>query len=690
VDRNLTGLSQRVGYDTRVVAAVAAVTLFVVAIRLVSWSSVFPGGDVVLTGNDPWFYRYWVDQSLMSGWGDSGPIVSGITGGEPLLVAALALVSGLLGGLSAVGGVMAWYPVVSAALTGVLLYLAGTRVTGDRRIALASVAFLAVTPGHALRTSLGFADHHAFDFIFLAILATSLIYLVTREESANIWSVGLLTGGLTLGMAGQVLAWDNGPLLLGALAFAIPAQVLVDVRRDRSPLRVLGPALVGMALAAIITWVVYTMWAWQSVSVSLTPALLFAGSSGVVLAGELTHRLDRSVRELALVGGLVGAASLAGAAVFVPDLLGELLRGVERITTTGSAIAEMQSLISGATMGSFAILGFLLVVALPAMVWVTFNLWYAVSGTAQWAIPLVFGWYFLVLSLFQIRFVGEFAFFGALFSGFAFVWLVAKIDVTDATARFHRSSFDWAPGVPSRRTVVAVTLLFVLVGGAGAMQSGVKIDQLTVDDGTYQSAKFMENYADENGWEGSERDYVFSQRDSNRLYNYFVNGDSQSYGYADNNYFEFVQATTPGEWYRQLSGNADFIVTTDRFEGGWATMQNRLHEELGSANRQQDGLARYRAVFVSDDQRTSVFTLVPGARLEGSGSPNATVNAETTVDLPGRTFTYERRDETNSTGEFAFRVAHPGTYTISGATGETTIEVTRDDVLGGLNVTVDS
>jgi dolichyl-diphosphooligosaccharide--protein glycosyltransferase len=238
--------------------------------------------------------------------------------------------------------------------------------------------------------------------------------------------------------------------------------------------------------------------------------------------------------------------------------------------------------------------------------------------------------------------------------------------------------------------VVAVTLLFVLVGGAGAMQSGVKIDQLTVDDGTYQSAKFMESYADENGWEGSERDYVFSQRDSNRLYNYFVNGDSQSYGYADSNYFEFVQATTPGEWYRQLSGNADFIVTTDRFEGGWATMQNRLHEELGSANRQQDGLARYRAVFVSDDQRTSVFTLVPGARLEGPGSPNATVNAETTVDLPGRTFTYERRDETNSTGEFAFRVAHPGTYTISGATGETTIEVTRDDVLGGLNVTVDS
>jgi dolichyl-diphosphooligosaccharide--protein glycosyltransferase len=154
--------------DGRAVSALAGALAVVALFRTVfSYGAVFRDGAVVLSGNDPYAYRYVVESLLAAGKGVDAALLNelGMANGEPFMVATLYWLSDLFGGTaSSVGTVMAWYPVASALLTGLLLYVLAVRLTDDRRVGLAAVVFLATTPAHALRTSLGFADHHAFDY----------------------------------------------------------------------------------------------------------------------------------------------------------------------------------------------------------------------------------------------------------------------------------------------------------------------------------------------------------------------------------------------------------------------------------------------------------------------------------------------------------------------------------------------
>lgn len=164
--------------DQRLTAALGGALLLVVALRLISWPSVLRDGVIVLSGNDPYFYRYWVEQLLVNPETSLGTLPSGVTKGEPLLVVTLWTVALLVDGSTGDGGwVLAWYPVVLAAITALLLDLMAVEESGDRRVALAAVYLFAVVPGHPMRTSLGFTDHHAYDYFWLALTVLSLVVI---------------------------------------------------------------------------------------------------------------------------------------------------------------------------------------------------------------------------------------------------------------------------------------------------------------------------------------------------------------------------------------------------------------------------------------------------------------------------------------------------------------------------------
>ncbi len=74
------------------------------------------------------------------------------------------------------------------------------------------------------------------------------------------------------------------------------------------------------------------------------------------------------------------------------------------------------------------------------------------------------------------------------------------------------------------------------------VQVPVKTSQVLVEDGTYDAATAIEADAADRGLEYPEN-YVLSRWGQNRVYNYFVNGESRSYGYARQNYGPFVAAT---------------------------------------------------------------------------------------------------------------------------------------------------
>ena len=104
------------------VALLVGVLGLLVALRLLSFPAVFRDGAVVLSGNDPYLYRYWVEQLLAIG-PSEGPSLGGlpvaIATGEPLLVIVLWALSRLAGDTpSAAGIVLAWYPVVASVICG--------------------------------------------------------------------------------------------------------------------------------------------------------------------------------------------------------------------------------------------------------------------------------------------------------------------------------------------------------------------------------------------------------------------------------------------------------------------------------------------------------------------------------------------------------------------------------------------
>ena len=668
--------------DWRGVALLVAALSFVVAVRLAPLGSVFRDGAVVLSGNDPYFYLYWVEQTLADGSIGAlpiGEVPEGISHGEPFLVASLTWLSGFLGGDSAL--TLALYPVLSALFSALMLYVLALRITRDRRVALSTLALYAVTPAHAFRTSLGYADHHAFDYLWLTLTALALVVLLTGERDytdPTRWLAGL---GVAAGITGQVLAWENGLLLVVPVAGVVVGAVLADARAERSPLLANAPLLLGVGLAAAGIYAVHDSTSWYATAVAVAPALLVAGSLAVVAAGELAFRLGRDVRELAAVEAVVGVASLVGFTQFLPDLWSELQRGIDRLFEARE-IAEVQPLFSGDSLGFLLLIGVIFVVALPMLGWASVRL---VRSDDEWLVPVVYGWYFLALATIQVRFAGELSAFIALFAGLGFVWLASWVDLTTVPGPVDGTDWrDWWPEQPDSSTVASIFVLFLLVGGLSVVQSGVKMQQVSIEDDTYETASFLTEYAADRGWENRSESYVFSDWGRNRVYNYFVNGDSQSYGYAQSNYREFIAESNVTNATR-TTGRARFVVT-ESFDVEGSAMGVRLHDHYGSRYSNVTGLSRYRALYSTESGDRKAFLVVPGARVTGTATANTTVSVSADVSIPNDQFTYERQVGTDSNGRFSVAVAYPGTYELSTAAETWTVEVSESAVMNGTTV----
>lgn len=666
--------------DTAGLGMLVGALALVAVVRSFVAGSVFRGGDIVLAANDPYAYRYWVEQVLASG--QALTDIGSLAQGEPLLIATLARASRLFGGADASGLLIAVYPVAAAVLTAALLYWLALWVTADRRVALAAVVMLAVTPGNALRTALGFADHHAFDYLWLVLTATALVALadIERREQLRSWRPWSAALGLGLGIGLQVLAWNNGPLLFAPVALVLAGRVILDVRASRSSLLANAPILVGLGVGAGVAAVGHLLTGWQSVPVIVTPALLFVLALALVGAGELTRVLGRRARELAVAEGVLGVAAILATWVFVPALAERVLRGLGLIGRT-DPIAEVRALFSGDTLGFLLLFGFVLVVALPFLVWAT---WQATRGARRWLVPVAYGWYFFSLSLFQVRFTGQLAYFTALFAGLGFVWLAETVEVARPPAPFAdgRDHAEWVPDRPDASTVGTILVLFLLVGGIGVLQSAVKVEQITTDDAAYDTAAWLDEYANDRGWTTVEESYVLSSWGKNRMYNYFVNGESASYGYARSTYGDFIGVREPATAASMLDDRVRFVVTRS-LDAADRTMQARLHDHFGSRAGALAGTGQFRALYATASGTRKAFLFVPGATLTGTGPPNATVTLSTPIEIPGASFTYERQATTDAAGNFSVRLAHPGTYEVHTAEETRTVTVSESAVMAG-------
>jgi len=682
----------------RVRTALLVVIALVVLVRLPTIQEVFRDDWVVLASNDPYFYRYLVDQSLLD-----GPLPSlpdrGIKG-EPLLVATLAVAAWPFGaGTWGSGLVVAWYPVVAAVATAALVYGAATRLTDDARVGLAAAGLLAVTPAHAYRTALGVADHHAFDYVWLALTALAVIELLSRSErDRRTW---IAAGGLAVGVAAQALSWEAAPLLLLPLAPGLALAALVEIRRP-GPQR-LAPVVAGLVGGAALAHLVHLLLGWQFEAVVYALDLLALGSVGLLALVVVVRRLDGSWTWLVATEVVLGVGAVV-AVRRIPSLSTELDAGLDFFLRSGPAELAGVGANYGAV-GVLVLLGFASVLAAPMLLFAVKWGWQRLES--GWFVIGVYAVHFGVLAALQRRFAGELAPFAAILGGVGFVLLASWFDLVkppvprrlgdgdaaDQAVAADGGDDDDALVVPDRTRVALLAGLAGVAVGSGSLYAALIDRRLVITDATYEAARWIAGYVDDHDLPYPES-YVLSKWGRNRVYNYFVNGEAESYGYAQRHYedFLFSNTDTGADWYEEFDGRVGFVVTRDLPHLGLissSTIQSTLHDRLGSATISDiGGVGHFRAVFATEDGARKVFRLVPGATIRGPAPDDTeTVRLVAEVSIPGADFEYVRRASVTD-GEFEATVANPGTYRIG--EGSRSVDVSERAIRSGETVRLDS
>lgn len=678
--------------DTRLTGAVVGVLAVVFLMRwLPMHTAVYRSGTVVFAGNDPYFYVYWVEILLetpeLSAFDPSalGELPRRVTRHDTLTIVGLWWAAALFDGAAGVGSVLAWAPLAAALVTATAIYAVTARVTHDRRVGLAAVILLAFTPAHAFRTALGFVDHHAFDYVWLAVTIYGVVRAMETDHRDTVGTVASVAV-VAVGVAGQTLSWRGGPLYLIPIGVVVVVGVSRAVRRGERPTTTYTPLLGGVALGAVITWVAHAAFGWASFVRAVSPVLLTVAAVVVAVIGDLTlrasvdHRVVLGVSGVSAVG--VGVAALLGVPGFAATA-DALVAYFAR--TNQSGIAETYSLVSGSTgavFGPILILGLTLFLAVPYVVLVSVR---ESSVEDELLSVAVYVWYFLLLSLVQIRFAGALAVVAVVFAGVAFVRLAAAVGLADRADVFGEArrgeSSEWTPTLPKRTTLGSWILLFLLVSSFGLVQTPVKMSQVAVDGSTYDTARWIEDHAERVDRSYPEN-YVFSSWGRNRVYNYYVSGESETYTFAQDYYEPFLSARDTEDVRASVErlrrhGVGYVVVPNEAPESG-DSVWNRLATQLGGGVERESGLGHFRLVHTADNG-PNVFEYVTGARVTGTAAPNSRVVVETTVEVDGDRQTYTRETETNRYGDYGVTVPYDGTYRV----GDGNRKVTATDVVNG-------
>ncbi|QCC51724.1 LamG-like jellyroll fold domain-containing protein [Halapricum salinum] len=648
------------------------VLAFVALVRVAFVYDVVYRETITLMGNDPYKRLFWVEQLQGYPAFDVGALSSIPEGirmrGDTLMLVTTWWLSELLGGTpDAARLTLAWYPVVAALITAAAVYAIAQKLTDDVRVAVASTLLLAVTPVHAYRTALGFGDHHAFDYIWLALTVLVVIWWEKEYETAE--SVTLSLGSrrcwavavaLTVLLTAQTLSWVGSAIVLLPFGLFVAVRGALALYDDRSPLRETAPYLGSLGAAALLVLGIHAGLDWFPLFRAAIPLVVFAFAVAVVAFLEAGRVLSISPRTT-LVGGIVSSTVAVLVAVLATPVLDPAIDRAFGLFESRQ-IAESGGLFS--TEGGIFVLpillfGFMLFLALP---FVAMGAWrVAKHRDALWAIPTVYAIYFLGWAIVKIRFAGPLSLFTAVFAGWGLVRAANWVDLARPVDVFDSDhAIDWFER-PDGRQLVSLVLLFLLVAGLGMVQTPIKQGQLAVEDSTYETAQWIDEYSEANGMAYPENG-VFAEWSDTRIYNYFVSGESLNYGFEQRNYVPFLGSTDAEEWYERLQNQHGFVVFTGARNGtDGATMERRL---MATDESTLSGFQHYRLVHTTENGPHRVFELVDGSTIVGVEETAETVTAETSVSVSGQTYTYRQQVSTNPYGLYAVTVPYAGEYAV--------------------------
>ncbi|UWG49743.1 Dolichol phosphate-mannose mannosyltransferase [Halalkaliarchaeum sp. AArc-CO] len=708
----------------RALVGLLGVLFVVAAMRLTQYGSVFREGRVVSPGNDPYFYRYWIEQLLElsadpTNLGILAEMPGGATGRRPLSHAVNWWFTALLGGdQAAVDAVAAWLPVAAMVGLGIVVYAIALVVTRDVRVGLASVLLFAIAPVHAVYTGVGFLEHRLHQYFWLGVTLLGLAWLAVdlarRVElegtddavrahlrSPASWLVG---GGLGIALGVSIHLWGGSPLVFVPLAGYVGLRAVLDARTGLSPTLANLPVLLALGVGSLLSVGVHESWGWHSSFVAYTPVLVLGGAIVVFGIGELWRRKQLHP---GLFVGLQAAVAAAGLFAF------RRLRPEDWVEAQGrmedlflrEGYTESVSLFTpdyAVLFGPLVQIGVGFYLAVGVLGWATWLTWRRYEP--GWLLLSVYTGYFIVLAAVQIRFAAQLVVPLSVLGGVGFVYALSAVDLARVPRPFqggtggsprNEGSNSWreddgddrAFELPDPRMAAYLLAVGLLLCSFSLLYVPSLTAQTTYTDGQYAAVQGIDAHAEAADREYPD-DFVLSRWGDNRMYNYFVNGESRGYGYAMANYDDFRFGDDPDGWYGEFEDRVGYVVVTDVDADLPAdTTQIQLLEERGAGGGDGDGLAHYRALLLEED--VAAFAVVPGATIEIEGEPGAEIDVETTATVSGETIDYRRTATADENGTARVTVAYPGEYDIGGEYDGGTEDVggdTGDD--GGGTVTV--
>ena len=698
--------------DRRALAGLAGTLVLVVVMRLTQYRSIFRDDRVVSPANDPYYYRYWMEELLAESSDPTNLSViaempAGAISRRPLTHAANWWFAALLGGDQwAADAVAAWLPVVASIALGVVVYALAVVVTRDARVGLASVVLFAVAPVHAVYTQVGFLEHRLHQYFWLGVTLLALAWLAVdllgRLESTGkraavrghlsspgTWIAAIVLG-LSLGVS--VHLWGGSPLLFVPLAGYIGLRAILDVREGLSPTLANLPLVVGLGLGTALSVRLHTSWDWRLAFVAYTPAMVLGGAIVVLAVGDLWRHLEVHAGGLVALEGGVAGLGLYALRRFRPEDWADARARADDLffregaTETASLFAVDHAVIFG-PLTQLGVGFYLGVVVLAWTVWVVYRRY-----EPAWLLLAVYASVFMMFAAIQVRFAAQFVVPLSVLGGVGVVYALSAIDLARRPTALRGAdeqtvSADGgrdAPSIslPDPRRAGYILGIGLLVCGLSLLYAPGLAAQTSYSDAQYDALVAIEDHAVEADREYPEN-FVLSEWGDSRMYNYFVNGESRGYGYAMSNYDEFRFGDDPDGHYDQFEDRVGYVVVTE-VDGDVParSAQVRLLEDLGAGGDGGEALAHYQLLTVDEDRSAAAFAVVPGATLEGTAEANDTVEVSTAVSAGGESFTYEREVDVGADGTYAVTVPYASAYSV----GDGTVTVAEDDVLAGATI----
>lgn len=701
--------------DLRALGGLLLALVVVVVGRTWTYNSVFQDDYVVSPANDPYFYRYWQARLLEASTGvtDVSVITSLPSGARsrPFTHVANWWLAELLGGTQeAADLVAAWLPVIGAIGLGIVIYAATVTLTDDTRIGVVAVTLLGVTPVQVVYTSFGFLEHRLHQYFWLGVMACALIWLARASARQTelgddrtliddyllapvTWMVAAI---LTVSVVVSPYPWAGSTLIFVPVALYFAVRVIADVQEGVSPVLANLPAIAAVIVGSLVALYPHLQWGWHESTAFLayTPVLVAAGVVTVASVGEFWHRLGQPVSILVGIEAVTAIIIFSLFTQLRPDQVGRIRGRIDALLNR-EGISETTSLFSDVIIGPLGQLGatfYLAVIPLGLISWAMVRRY-----RPEWLVPVVFGWWFLLLAAIQVRFAAHLSLFLCIFGAITVVYLFAAIDLVSQPSvfatDFHRDqsaeqrlissenfSTDADESVVDRiksdpRLLVYGLGIGVLILSFNLIYAPSLVNQTTYSDAEVGAIAEIETHATAAGREYPDN-FVLSRWGENRMYNYFVSGEARSYGFARANFKQFLLSSDPDGQYQRLGDRTGYVVVPVAIVAE-NTTHEILYEDLGAG---ENATAHYQLLYAEDEIR--VFALVKGATITASVESGERVAVSTDVKTANRQFEYSRPATADQNGTVSVRVAYPGEYKI----GDQTVTVTDSEVRNGTAV----